>query len=277
MRVRKVLVDAFGTLFSPRQPVHVQYAQVAEQFGINVEPDKVKQSFKQAFKHWNSNYPLYGKLSRPSMTAFDWWSHVIRDTLTHAGAPKQCMDQVQHELLPALVQRFWCKEGYALHDDVASFLSHLQSLSSTTQGFVSAHPTVVSGSDQGVIKVLQDIGVLSDQAILEREVLTTWQIEHVKRDKLFWQMVLQRLNADRQAQGEDVLELDQVLVVGDELVADCLTPMSCGMQALLLKRPTATEHARSDYADEARSHQVTTVASLTEVVEVIERSYMSQR
>lgn len=46
-RSRSLLVtfDAFGTLFSPRMPVPVQYAQVAKEYGVVVNPDDVQDSF----------------------------------------------------------------------------------------------------------------------------------------------------------------------------------------------------------------------------------------
>lgn len=41
-----VTFDAFGTLFSPRWPIAVQYAKVAKTHGIFVLPKEIEDSFK---------------------------------------------------------------------------------------------------------------------------------------------------------------------------------------------------------------------------------------
>ncbi|KAM0793742.1 hypothetical protein ACM66B_001163 [Microbotryomycetes sp. NB124-2] len=207
------------------------------------------------------------------MTPFSWWSHVIKDTLLGAGARQDKLAQVQDKLLPALVQRFWCREGYAIHDDVGPFFEQLGTLATTCTNRTEelAHPAVASGSDQGVIKVLKELDILRDDAVLVNLVFTTWQVEHDKRTKEFWFDVLRRLNEATTCTGLSELLPSEVLVVGDELVADCLTPMSCGMHALLLARPSTIEHARADYADGPGSDKVETIASLTDVVSWIER------
>lgn len=47
IRTRRLLLDAFGTLFSPRLPVHEQYDLVARRMGICVDQLLLKGSFKR--------------------------------------------------------------------------------------------------------------------------------------------------------------------------------------------------------------------------------------
>ena len=54
---------------------------------------------------------------------------------------------------------------------------------------------------------------------------------------------------------------------------DYETPKACGMNALILKRPGTSGHARPTYSDEAIEGQKTDViSSLTEVLEWIRRN-----
>ncbi|KAF2432332.1 hypothetical protein EJ08DRAFT_695445 [Tothia fuscella] len=68
-RVKKNLLltfDAFGTLFTPRQPIAAQYGEVARRKGIiNFTEKDLGRSFKQAFKNMSAAYPNYGR-DKPS-------------------------------------------------------------------------------------------------------------------------------------------------------------------------------------------------------------------
>ncbi|KAK4050412.1 hypothetical protein OIV83_003482 [Microbotryomycetes sp. JL201] len=153
------------------------------------------------------------------MTAFQWWSHVIQDTLSEAGAPAESLAAVEQQLVQALIERFWCRDGYAIHDDVEPFLANLEALATRIRLPGLARTAVASGSDQGVVKVLRDLDILRDGSIEEHEVFTTWQLETDKRTKQFWKRVLHRLSELAVSRGEPTLDASEVLVVGDELIA----------------------------------------------------------
>jgi hypothetical protein len=194
------------------------------------------------------------------------------------------LESVKKPLTSTLIQRFWSIEGYALHDDVRPFLSSLASHSSS----LSPHPAVVSGSDEGVIKVLHSLGVTArpnlQGGIKEEEIWTTWAVEKEKKDEAFWVRMMERLNSTSSL---SPVEPREVLVVGDELISsvlirpsrlsaltcfpptrDYLTPRKLGMHSLLLRRPADTsEHARSSYEDESGEEKdLEVVASLKEVM-----------
>jgi len=248
MPIRRVCFDAFGTLFSPRNSVYAQYTEVARQYGLQCEEARVKDGFKQAYKKWNASHPMYGKLTDPPMTPTTWWTSVTTDTFLFAGVPASELDRVSPAFITELIERFWSRRGYSLHDDVASALSALSRC-------LPLSPAVASGSDPGVIKVLKDLGVLHerDGGIREADIFTTWQVEKEKTSEEFWRRLLQRMNETLLIDGEKTLEAQEVLVVGDELVADYLIPRSIGMKTLLLRRASQdhNEHARASYSDTA--------------------------
>ncbi|POY70570.1 hypothetical protein BMF94_6485 [Rhodotorula taiwanensis] len=284
MVVRRVLLDAFGTIFSPREPVHVQYAAVARSYGLLVEDVQVKTAFKDAFKLQAQRHPLYGKRSRPPLEPSEWWATVILDTFRGAGISEAQLTPIAGKLSTELVERFWGAAGYDLHGDVEPFLRALHSLPCPPSG--SAHstawnssssfpaPVVVSNTDPAVVKILDSLGVLENRfeirqaGIREDQVFTTWQLEEDKKEVRFWDEVLRRLRRD-----EPDLSPNEVLVIGDELVSDYKTPRLAGYRTLLLRRDLANgEHARASYDDEkAGPAVVDTVRDLVEVADLIRR------
>ncbi|GAA5877739.1 hypothetical protein JCM8547_001525 [Rhodosporidiobolus lusitaniae] len=294
MVIRRVVLDAFGTIFSPREPVFQQYATVARQFGLKVEEQGVKDRFKQAFKRWAKEYPLYGKHSAPPLEPSVWWSGVIQETFRNAGVAEKValllllrrgsqshfvswflpdFEPVKTRLSDTLVWRFWGRDGYALHSDVHSFLSGLSSLALPETSSPFPPPAIASNTDPAVSKILDSLGVLSSQVrggIREEEVWTTWDIEEEKSGKPFWEEVLKRLQ--RTTEGAP-LRAEEVLVVGDELVSDYETPRAAGLRSLLLRRSEGEEHANPRYQDEQEGlrRDVEVVKSLEEVVEWIRR------
>ena len=121
-------------------------------------------------------------------------------------------------LTTTLTQRFWCRDGYAIHPDVLPFLDSLPALG------VAGGAAVVSGSDPDVIRVLRDLEVLTSGSgtrrsrVREDEVWTSWEMECEKRTATFWEGVLERMNGKLEV-GEEKYVASDVLVVGDELVS----------------------------------------------------------
>ncbi|GAA6062611.1 hypothetical protein JCM10212_002205 [Sporobolomyces blumeae] len=270
MSVRRVCLDAFGTVFSPRRPVFEQYAQVARTYGLSVSDVKVKAGFKRAFKQWAAEHPLYGKHSNPPLRSTEWWQGVIQDTFRFAGVPQEELEPVQDSLAQTLVRRFWGQEAYALHDEVPSFLRSLERLGLPP-------PAIVSNTDPVLSTILENLGcsetVLGKGGVRTEEIYTTWDIELEKQDVAFWDAVLERLNRNVEANGSR-LRPEDVLVVGDELVADYETPRAAGHQSLLLRRlQPGEEHANPSYVDEHDGERkgIETVGSLTDVVRWLEQ------
>ncbi|GAA5845043.1 hypothetical protein JCM11251_007454 [Rhodosporidiobolus azoricus] len=266
MPIRRVVLDAFGTVFSPREPVFRQYASVARQYGLYLDEQRVKDGFKDSFKRYAKEYPLYGKLSQPPMKPEAWWRGVIQETFRNAGAAESDFDAVREDLSTTLLHRFHGRSGYVLHSDVLPFLSSLAHLSQPVPP-----PAIASNTDPSILLVLQDLGVLADGGgpeggIREEEVWTTWDVEEDKKSGRFWNAVLQRLREQRGGEG---LMAEEVLVIGDEVDSDCHAPQSIGMRSLLLRRDPE-EHPNPNYQG-GQDDGVDVVRSFDEVVGWIER------
>lgn len=76
-----ICVDAFGTLFRPRQPIFKQYGDVARAHGMKsaFTDDQIANAFKNAFKDESKAHPNYGKAV--NMGSYMWWTNVSRATV----------------------------------------------------------------------------------------------------------------------------------------------------------------------------------------------------
>jgi FMN phosphatase YigB (HAD superfamily) len=123
-----VSLDALGTLYRFREPVAVQYLQVARSWGLSpatkIEPQDLEKSFRTTFKHYNRTYPNYGKhkLNDPQ----EWWIRVINDTFVKATG-------LQESALPSnlgleLYKHFALRSAYELYPDSISFLKSMKAI-----------------------------------------------------------------------------------------------------------------------------------------------------
>ncbi|GAA5923640.1 Dpi35p [Sporobolomyces koalae] len=278
MKIRRVLLDAFGTVFSPTQPVYTQYAEVARSFGLDVTDSQVRAGFKRAFKKWAQTHPLYGKHSVPPLEPRWWWKGVIGDTFRFAGVSHLEVTKVENELSDSLIDRF-AGPGYTLHSEVPNFLQSLSLLDIPP-------PSIVSNTDPILSTIFDHLGVsertLGSSGIKSQEIYTTWHFEKEKQDVRYWQDVFTRLEQGQSESDSEALKPEQVLVVGDELQADYETPRKAGFQSLLLRRrapETAAgegrrqvDHANPTYVDEVEGthNEIDTVQDLIEVLTWIE-------
>ncbi|KAF2487922.1 HAD-like domain-containing protein [Neohortaea acidophila] len=117
-----ICFDAFGTLFTPKRPVHQQYAEVARAVGLqNIRDADVERTFKDAFKQEASQHPNFGKAK--GMNSEQWWTNIITNTfLPIVGKDTQ----LPRDLVPKLLHRFWSDEGYVLVPGVRQFFEQLR-------------------------------------------------------------------------------------------------------------------------------------------------------
>ena len=121
-----------------------------------------------------------------------------------------------------LIERFWGSQGYTLHSEFPQFLDSLE----TALGLPP--PAIVSNTDPALVKIIDNLGVsrakFGARGIKLDEVFTTWELEKEKQQVGFWDDVLDRLNASTHIGGP--LARDEILVVGDELVACVLRSLN---------------------------------------------------
>ncbi|RHZ54825.1 hypothetical protein CDV55_104179 [Aspergillus turcosus] len=174
-------LDAFGTVFHPRQPVPEQYAAAAHAFSLprsTITPDRLKAAFKSTFKKQSQTRPNYGRedvLRGRYGGPRQWWEEVIRGSFAQVltstsgsastGTGKvdgAAADAVPDALVSHLLDRFAGSEGYALFDDVAPFLAVVRAVKSRRRGlgpFERVLVGVISNSDDRVPAVLKALGL----------------------------------------------------------------------------------------------------------------------
>lgn len=198
-RTLLLTLDAFGTLFHPRQPVAEQYASVAHSFGLPaslVTSEKVEHAFKQAFKAQLTRRPNYGRedvLRGQYGGPRQWWEEVIRasfaqilDDGENGADASQAHEQRRRwptdssivegvrphlpcGMVEYLLNRFASKDGYTLYEDVVPFFSMLRKARNTipedrdalTSGsaYTEILLGVISNSDDRVPAVLKSLGL----------------------------------------------------------------------------------------------------------------------
>ncbi|KAJ4306052.1 hypothetical protein N0V88_000848 [Collariella sp. IMI 366227] len=148
--------DAFGTLFTPKQPIAEQYTLVARKCGLDgFSVDQVKSSFKTAFSKESKAHPNYGKAS--GMGAAMWWTHVINNTFRPLLLSNQ---KLPTDLPTRLLHCFSSSEGYTLSPGITSFLRNLKNQHHPRD---SSQPHVIIGvitnSDDRVPAILTSLGL----------------------------------------------------------------------------------------------------------------------
>ncbi|EAW11594.1 putative haloacid dehalogenase-like hydrolase [Aspergillus clavatus NRRL 1] len=186
-RTLLLTLDAFDTIFHPRQPVPEQYAAAADAFGLprsTITPERLAAAFKSTFKAQSKAYPNYGReyvLRGQYGGPRQWWEEVIRGSFSRAMTGDSEQFGVNNEIPPALVtylvERFASSEGYALFDDVEPFLAAVREIKSRKRGSVFDRVLlgVISNSDDRVPAVLKSLGlrvghVRADQGVESRRL-----------------------------------------------------------------------------------------------------------
>ncbi|KAF2803791.1 uncharacterized protein BDZ99DRAFT_467916 [Mytilinidion resinicola] len=254
--------DAFGTLFTPRAPVAVQYAEVARRHGIEVRDEQLEPSFRRAFKEEAKERPNYGKAV--GMGARAWWGGVITKTLTPFLAKDQPLPDA---LVSDLLTRFSTEKGYTLYPDVLPFFRKLRDLKARRSGFKPTNDPwrwdrtvvgVITNSDDRVPGILASLGlrvapkrfgVPSNVQRFEFEkkvgddvsfVVMSYDVGFEKPDRRIFDAAKELLKETLAESDADVTEEDvedfQMLYVGDDVRKDYFGAGSAGWSAVVLDR-----------------------------------------
>lgn len=249
-RIRLVTFDILHTLIIPRQPIHVQYAEVFRPFLGTLEPDAVKASFKTALKAVQKELPAY------QHGAPLWWAEVIKRTALGAGADAQRLDASLHEIVPTLLKRFSSREGYRAFEDALPTISKLRD--------AGVDVGIISNGDMRFRLTLEDLGfpedlrpfVLSEEAAVE------------KPDPEIYQRTIEEYN--RLHPEEQELGPENCLHVGDELECDFHGAKKARFEARLLRRPGPDGEQERKEPDEDLT-TVEVIRGLGEVLNIVAR------
>ncbi|KAL4942487.1 hypothetical protein BDV06DRAFT_211831 [Aspergillus oleicola] len=166
MRPLLVTLDAFNTLFHPRQPIPLQYASSAASFNIPISPAQIQPAFRASFKALSASHPNYGRdlaLRGEYAGPRQWWEDVIRGCFARAlesNLDFKGKTEVPDALIQDLLDRFASGRGYKLYDDVEPFFRELRSrhMDNGRRGR-KVVVGVVSNSDDRISPVLESLGV----------------------------------------------------------------------------------------------------------------------
>lgn len=254
--------DAFGTLFSPRAPVAIQYAHVARQCGLSVQDADVEAHLFAAIKRQRKAHPNYGRST--GLGATKWWTDVSAPTTHEPFSIMQARPLTKDEqiinstftpllppgetllpsaLAPALLRRFACSEGYAAEPDLVHTIRSLRQAS----GYDRVVVGVVTNSDDRVPDVLSSLGLTvsplrygSDaspaQLVKGRDYdvdfhCLSYDVGAEKPDRRMFDAAEEMLR--RVAPEEDALSWQKVHI-GDEHAKDVAGALSVGWDAVLL-------------------------------------------
>ncbi|OJD24213.1 hypothetical protein ACJ73_04425 [Blastomyces percursus] len=190
-RTLLLTLDAFHTLFHPRLPVPIQYAQVAQslhfppRFSRNNLPTadlaaKISTAFCAAYKHESASRPNFGRNVAGFGGPKEWWGSVIRECFrrvarencaiaVQGAAEAEVEVEVPEELVQKLLKRFESREGYLLYPDVEEFVARMRrwreqrllhrSNGGAPQDFERIVVGVISNSDDRSANILTSLGV----------------------------------------------------------------------------------------------------------------------
>ncbi|TPX21985.1 hypothetical protein DIZ76_015950 [Coccidioides immitis] len=127
-RTLLLTLDAFNTIFHPRQPVPEIYTHVAQDLGVipsTITADAVKPAFRTAFKRNSAQYPNYGRDTPGFGGPKAWWGKVIRECFAQVKGGSTTVDEIPDRLVETLFTVFG-EEAYKLYNDAEPFFRKLQ-------------------------------------------------------------------------------------------------------------------------------------------------------
>ncbi|RAK73948.1 haloacid dehalogenase-like hydrolase [Aspergillus fijiensis CBS 313.89] len=225
-RTLLLTIDAFGTIFHPREPVPQQYASAAHKFGLprsTVTPDRLQSAFKAVFKAQSKAHPNYGRaqaLRGEYGGPRQWWEEVIRGSFARvldapssataaadSSSPTPTNSAVPDGLVQHLLDRFACQDGYALDANADAFFTRLRHIKRTRTRlgpFDRVVVGVVSNSDDRVPAVLESLGLRVGMCRADQDVSSTRLPGFEMRGR-------DEARVNNEAGGEGIYDLDMVI------------------------------------------------------------------
>ncbi|KAF2210994.1 hypothetical protein CERZMDRAFT_44084 [Cercospora zeae-maydis SCOH1-5] len=263
MPSRNLLIcfDAFGTLFKPRYPVAQQYGDVARSFGLSgFTNEEVSSSFKAAFKKESKQNPNYGKAN--GMNPEKWWTNIITNTFK----PLIPLDHtIPHGMVPKLLYRFRCDEGYILFEDVQPLVRKLREAHKAEDTRVVIG--VITNSDDRVPDILTSFAlkvsplqygkhnakssVIAEHGQYDFDFsVMSYDVGHEKPDKRIFEAAEEVLRTALLGAGGGKLEEWRKVYIGDEYEKDVVGALNAGWNAVLIDRETAGQREGLQWLDE---------------------------
>lgn len=209
MKYRVILFDVGGTLIHPKPSVGHVYAHGAQQFGIDISPEKAQHNFIEAWTKVKDNWqePLcYGTTESETR---NFWFQVIDETF------KDYTNTQDIQLLFDHLFDYFCQtEVWDLYNDV---IPNLKSLKAQNVSL-----GILSNWDFRLSPLLKGLNLLP----YFHYSFISYQVGFEKPDLRFFQFALNQMKVDPH----------QILYIGNDYEEDYLPATSLGIRCLLIDR-----------------------------------------
>jgi putative hydrolase of the HAD superfamily len=200
-----VTFDAAGTLIQLTQPPGKTYADAAKGFGYDLDPERIQEGFRAAWKTLPVKAETIGP--RPDDDR-GWWFQLVTRTIAYAGYKIEPMK----EYFDGLYRGYALPGVWALYPDAIDVLERLRGL--------GVRLGVVSNFDRRLYEVLDHLGIRS-------------RFEHI--------LISSEVGSDKpapriflEAAYRFGVETDRVLHVGDDINLDGAGAEAAGLRALVI-------------------------------------------
>lgn len=213
-RPRVIFLDAVGTLFGVQGSVGEVYGKLARQFGVEVDPAVINQTFFQSFR---SASPMAFPGTKPSDIQdreFAWWWAIAAQTFQKAGVLNQFTDF--EAFFTALYEYFATADPWFIYPDIRSSLERWQA-----QGIELG---VLSNFDSRLYAVLPAL----DLAGFFTSVTISTEVGAAKPDAKMFEAALRKHDCPA----------DAAWHVGDSFQEDYEGAKAAGLRGIWLRRPT---------------------------------------
>jgi putative hydrolase of the HAD superfamily len=216
-KIRWVLFDAVGTLIFADPPAAEVYCDAARRFGFAAAPDVTELRFRRALEAETA--PTEGTQCPPTSESLEYarWRRIVGSVFPDVSPP------ASEQLFAELWQHFAVPEHWRLYPDVEPSLCRLRKQ--------EVKLGIASNFDGRLRPIAAGIPAL---AAMDAVFLSS-QVGYVKPDPRFFQAVA----------GQLLAEPAEILLVGDDWLADVQGARAAGWQAIWLDRSGHSEDKRS--------------------------------
>ena len=208
--IRIVTFDAAGTLIRLVDPPGWTYAEMARLFGYSLDPDRIQDAFRIAWKSLPAPPESYGPHPDDDR---GWWRRLVAKTIDDAGYEIDRFDDYFTEVYEA-----FARPGvWELFPEVRSVLAELNRL--------EMRLGVISNFDRRLYDILLHLGV---RDTFEHVIISSEVGAQKPAARIFFEA----------ARRFDV-GVHEILHVGDESESDFWGARSAGLHALLVDHETA--------------------------------------
>ncbi|KAG7691933.1 hypothetical protein KL933_002268 [Ogataea haglerorum] len=201
-RCSLLTMDAYDTLYTPREPIAVAYNRIAGAISSDavMETGEFKRRFKSAFQSVWQKYPNYGKAAHMPIDTF--WRYVL---VTLYGG--------NYEFIDDIIKHFETREAYKVFDDVQPFLNSIKNSKVQT--------CIASNAERRIVRLIIDEFGLGN-FFKPQDIFLSYDLETYKPDSRFFKLILEHV------QRRNPVSLDEAWHVGEDMEND----VNCALDAV---------------------------------------------